>query len=570
VESVFYIAYMTSLGIFAILASLFGIREKAKSFLYTMILWGLLLWLMHFLILSPQWLLANGDLMYMYKVYERTIDSSHYPFNDLELIRIRPNYVYYPTPFMIQAVLSIVMGIDPKLLMYIPLTMFCVYIVTVLLTILILKRVSTLLRPLVLAPLFSFIGISITSYFVYSHISRALIFLTLYHAICRSAKNSAKDLLTLILLSAVAVLGHSQEPITFLLLLTIFVLVQQFLGIIFKYGIDKNIFYLFISFTILAIAYNMFSAGGVFKGIVMFLKSFVNTVFSTNPIEALESKSAVAYAILSPFEGWLMILGYAAYLLYASFTVGGYLVEGLKKRNINTAGYGVTLIMYAILTALPLVARGVGADLWWRPVWALTTFASIGSTMLKGNRKYTASKFLSTVSRGGQLLPLTALTAIASLFLFANIVYSRVNLVPSEVYTHEASTINEFYAVISGQPILSNIHLFKIVLIDTPSAPAYEVSRALTYANISSGSFFTLFLNCSIPTYSVHYFNGIAKSRDFSPISKGLGMCIDAGTNISNTNVYIGSQAIIIGGEPSSLSISIILASKSFFIGFLQ
>lgn len=78
----FYIAYMVSLGIFAILASLFGIRKKVKPFLYAMILWGLLLWPMYFLILSPRWVLANGDLMYMYKVYERTINSSQYLFND--------------------------------------------------------------------------------------------------------------------------------------------------------------------------------------------------------------------------------------------------------------------------------------------------------------------------------------------------------------------------------------------------------------------------------------------------------------------------------------------------------
>jgi len=564
VESAFYIAYMASLGIFAILASLFGIRKKTKSFLYTMILWGLLLWLMYFLILSPQWALSNEDLMYMYKVYERTIDSNHYPFNDLELIRIRPNYVYYPTPFMIQAVLSIIMGIDPKLLMYIPLTMFCVYIVIVLLTILILKRVSALLRPLVLASLFSFIGISITSYFIYSHISRALIFLTLYHAICRSAKNSAKDLLVLILLFTATVLGHSQEPITFLLLLTIFVLVQQFSGTIFKYEVSKNILYLSISFTILVIAYDVFSAGDVFEGIVTFLKNFASIIFSTNPVESLESKSAVVYAILTPFESWLMISGYVIYLLYATFIIGGHLIEGLKERDVNITSYGVTLIIYAILVALPLVAHGVGADLWWRPIWALTTFASIGNTMLEGKHKYIVSKFFFTVNRGGHLLSLTALITITSLFLFANIIYSRVHLIPSEVYIHEASTKNELYAVISGQSIFSNMHLSKIVLIDTPSAPAYEVSMAPIYANVSGSTLFTLFSNCNIPTYSIHYFNGIAKSRDFSPISKGLGMCIDDNGDI---RTYIGNQIIIVGGEPPSLGISVILMSKSFFIG---
>jgi len=566
VASAFYTTYMTSLGIFAILASLFGIRKKVGQFFYTMVLWGLLLWLMYFLILSPQWLLANGDLMYMYKVYERIIDSGRYPFNDLELIRIRPNYVYYPTPFMIQAILSIIMGIDSKLLMYVPLTMFCIYIVIILLTMLVLKRVSTPLRPLALAPLFSFIGISLTSYFIYSHISRALIFLVLYYVICRSAKNSAKDLLISILLSAAAVLGHSQEPITFLLLLVIFVLVQQFFGVLFRYGIDKNLLYLFMSLAILVIAYNTFSAGGVFEGILKFLKSFVNTIFSTNPIESLESKSAIAYAILTPFESWLMILGYVTYLLYAAFIVGGYLIEGLKERDVNSTSFGVTLIMYVFFTALSLIARGVGADLWWRPVWALTTFASIGSTMLEGKYKSIVSKFLSKANCDKHLPSLMSLIAITSLFLFANIIYSRVHLIPSEVYTHEASTINEFYAVISGYPIFSVMPTLKIVLIDTPSAPAYEVSRALIYANVSGGSFFTLFSNCSIPRYSIYYFNGVAKSRDFSLLTKGLGICID---NINTNDIYmfIGNQAIIIGGELPSFGISTILASKSFFVG---
>jgi len=558
-----YITYITSLGIFAILASLFGIRRKVKPFLYAMILWRLLLWLLYFFILSPQWVLANGDLMYMYKVYERTIDNGHYPFNDLELIRIRPNYVYYPTPFMIQAVLSIIMGADPKLLMYVPLAMFCVYIVVVALTILVLKRVSTLLRPLVLAPLFSFIGIYVTSYFIYSHVSRALIFLILYYVICRSTKNSAKDLLILTLLSVAVVLGHSQEPITFLLLLVIFVSVQQFLGVLFKYGVDKNFLHLFMSFTTLVITYNIFSAGGVFEGIVKFLKSFVNVIFSTNPIESLESKSAIVYTILTPFETRLVVLGYVIYSLYVTLIIGGYLIKGLKARDVNTTSYGVTLAIYAILAALPLVAHGVGTDLWWRPVWALTAFASIGSTMLEGKHKPVVSRFLSTVNRGRHLLSFTALIAVTSLFLFANVIYSRVHLIPSEVYTHEASTINEFYAVISGQSILSNMHLFKIVLIDTPSAPAYEVSRALIYANVSSG-IFVLFSNCNIPVYPVHYFNGVTKSRDFSLISGSLGMCID---DNSNLHAYIGDQVIIVGGEPLSLGISVILMSKSFFIG---
>jgi len=558
-----YTAYMTFLATFAILVSLWGISKKVRQFLYTMVLWGVLLWLMHVLILSPQWILANGDLVYMYKVYEKVIDSGRYPFDEPELIIIRPNYVYYPTPFIIQAILSIVMGIDPKLLMYVPLTMFCVYIIVVLLTILVLKHVSTLLRPLALAPLFSFIGISLTSYFIYSHISRVLIFLVLYYAISQSMKNSTKDFLVLILLSAVAVLGHSQEPITFLLLLMIFVSIQQLLRILFKYGTSNNFFYLFVLYAILVITYNMFSAGGVVEGTLKFLKNLVNIIFSMNAIESLESKSAIVYTILTPFESLLMVLGYALYLLYAAFIVSRYLIEGLKERNINAVSYGVTVIIYAILIAIPLIAPGVGADLWWRPVWALTTFASIGSIMLESKHK---SIFLSKTNYGRQLLSLMALIAITSLFLFANIIYSRFHLIPSEVYMHEASTINELYAIISRGSIFSNIHLFKIFLIDTPSAPAYEVSRALIYANVLSGSFFTLFSNCNIPTYFIHYFNGVAKLRDFSMLAEGLGVCIDD-IDINNFYIHTRNQAVIIGGESPSFSISIILISKSFFVG---
>jgi len=571
--SVFYILYMSFLGIFATLASLFGIRGKVKMFLYVMILWGLVPLFMWFYTHAPYGFFANEDLRYMYKVYEKTIISGRYPFEDLELTTNRPNYVYYPTSFMMQAALSIITGIDPKLLMYVSLSTLSAYIIIVLLIALMLKHAPTLLRPLVLAPLFGFLGITFTGNFIYSKIPMTLILLILYYAIYYPVKNFTKNTLILAILSVATVLGHSQQPITFLLLLVIFTLVQQALGILFKYRIDKSFIYFFILFTTIVIAYNIFRAGSFFEGIITFMLNFINTILSTRLTESIESKATIAYGILTPFEILSILLGYLLYLFYGTITISKYLVRSFKKRDINTISYGITLMIYTTFGAvLPLIAKEIGADLWWRPLWALEAFASIGSIMVKSERKSlpASNRPLSTFEDGRHLMLFVVLIAITSLFLFANLIYTRIHLSPSKVYLHETLIMNEFYAVTSNKgSIFNNMNTFRLIIIDTPSAPAYEILNALKYANISSSKIFTLFLNCNISTYYLDYFNGKAKPRDFSLLKGRLDACVD---DIEDIYAYNSNEIIIIGGEQPSilLNISLVFTTKSFFIGLVK
>ncbi len=64
-------------------------------------LFGSILWSVYYIIQGPNRILANVDLIYMNKVAEEVVVSGHYPFNNKELLVVRPNYVEYPIPFVL-------------------------------------------------------------------------------------------------------------------------------------------------------------------------------------------------------------------------------------------------------------------------------------------------------------------------------------------------------------------------------------------------------------------------------------------------------------------------------------
>jgi len=224
--------------------------------------------------------------------------------------------------------------------------------------------------------------------------------------------------------------------------------------------------------------------------------------------------------------------------------------------------------VYTIFAILPLIAKGIGPDLWWRPLWALMAFASTGTSIVENKREplSASDSHPSTVKHGRHPLSL-AILIIISVFLFANIIYARVHLIPSEVYVHETSVMNEFYAIVSNKGLVfDNIHIFRIFIIDTPSSPSYEILHIMTYVNIPSNKFFILYLDCNISTYYISYFNGVRKSRDFSMLTNGLGICINS---INDVYTYTSGQAVIMGNElPSNpLNVSLVFVTRSFFIG---
>ncbi|MGB9831351.1 MAG: hypothetical protein ACPLSP_04670, partial [Fervidicoccus fontis] len=220
-----YIISFLSIIIFMFTIAIMTYIRNLNALLFAFVGWSLALWLSYFFILSPLWIAANGDLNRMNAVVSKIIENSHYPFNDSLLLIERPNYVQYPTSFIIQAMLSIVTSLSPEILAYsVPVVMYAAYFINVTITILVLKKNRDKMLDLFAhIPSLSFINIILFLYFVYSNVIRSLIFLLIYVLyIIYLNKGDARSFILLITVSIAIVVGHSQEPITMLLLLSIY------------------------------------------------------------------------------------------------------------------------------------------------------------------------------------------------------------------------------------------------------------------------------------------------------------------------------------------------------------
>jgi len=174
-----YVAIMLSLLLYSALVSYLVVSKHLKHLLLTMVLWNLSIWIIYYIVLTPSWILANGDLIVMSKVSEEIVMKGYYPFNNEHLLSIRPNYVLYPTSFTLQAILSIITSINVWTLMYIPILMYAIYFSILLLVLSLLKEIPSRFSLFVIIPILSFITPQ-TIFFVYSHVTRALLFLFLY------------------------------------------------------------------------------------------------------------------------------------------------------------------------------------------------------------------------------------------------------------------------------------------------------------------------------------------------------------------------------------------------------
>jgi hypothetical protein len=177
-----YVIAMLALFLYSISASYLLVFKHSKYLLLLLMLWNFSIWIAYYVVLTPDYFLVNGDLVFMSKVSEEIVREGRYPFNNEYLIFNRPNYVLYPTSFILQAVLSMITSIDVWTLMYVPILMYAAHVLILILTLLLMKRTPSKLSLFVAILVLGFVIIRIT-YFIYSQITRALLYLLMYVSI---------------------------------------------------------------------------------------------------------------------------------------------------------------------------------------------------------------------------------------------------------------------------------------------------------------------------------------------------------------------------------------------------
>ena len=174
-----YTLSLLSISLYSIFFCISVMLKNSRTIIIVALLYGTALWLIYYAVLGPNWIMANGDLLYMYKVSERTFATGRYPFDDQILLSFRPNYVEYPTPFILQTILSMITSIDTLTLMYIPIVMYSSFILITVLTVLLMKRCSRELLPLATIPILSFMS-PYPKYFIYPQVKITSFLIAVY------------------------------------------------------------------------------------------------------------------------------------------------------------------------------------------------------------------------------------------------------------------------------------------------------------------------------------------------------------------------------------------------------
>jgi len=548
-----YAAIMLTLLLYSVLVSYLVVSKHLKHLLLTMVLWSLSIWIVYYIVLTPSWILANGDLIVMSKVSEEIVMKGYYPFNNEYLLSIRPNYVLYPTSFMLQAILSIVTSINVRTLMYIPILMYAIYFSILLLVLSLLRETINTLSLFAVIPILSFIAPQ-TIYFVYSHVTRALLFLFLYIYVKVFFTGSGKkkvgaSIAALALLAISSTLGHSQEPITFFIFLALFTLIVlplQFRNEKHSYHLRFLLIpvYLFLS---LVLAYNIYIATFVFQGIASLIKQILTTLLPRSSIEIITQKTSIAQGVLTREELILVAIGFGVAVIYATIFLLRHLINVIHNKSWYEMAFDLAILTYGLLAVLPLIMPGIGTDLFWRPLWPLFTTLALWP--------YIISQRQSVHYKQVKALHMLVLVIIV-LFTFSNLLYMRLHLVSSSVYTHEALTIT---SIVKSSLIeyLKNAPDVKVIILDSPNQPAYEISRALMYLIPETKVEIKIqVLQPEVRWYAnLSYLNGLAKLRGYN-----VGYHVVEEENTYNAYIFASTYDIPL--------IPAILTSKNIVFSF--
>jgi hypothetical protein len=517
-----YAPTIIALLLYSMLASCLAASRQGKHLMFLLIMWSLSIWIVYYMVLSPSWILANGDLLLMSKVSEEIVSNGYYPFNNEYLLTTRPNYVLYPIPFMLQAILSIVTSIKVQILIYVSILMYAVYILIITLTLLLMKKVSSKFLPFVMLPILSFVSPQ-PIHFVYSHLSRAFLFLFLYvymRSFLVGEKKVKASIITLTLLAVSSTLGHSQEPITFSIFLMLFIVMMFLIQHKIKRSGSSYLLIPGYIIILLVLIYNDYVAAYTFQGIVLFLKQILIDLLPESSINVVTQKTYIAQSVLQWWEFMLVVIGFVAMIFYVIIILLEHLIRALRIQKWHIIAFDFTIIVYGLMALLPLTMRGIGPDLFFRPLWTLFIALSILPMILISQEE--TSFHLRNYK---QIKVFLAIMIVLTLFILSNSIYMRIHLVSSSVYTHEASTID---TILKSGLIKylqsSEIEIFRAIIIDSPYQPAYEIGRALLYLIAGSRVEITILsIQPEVKEYvNLSYLNGLIKYREF--ISSNISM----------------------------------------------
>jgi hypothetical protein len=531
-----YFLSFTSIILYTISISITVLTKDIYIFIIQTVLFGFTLWAVYYIIWGPNLIMANGDLMYMNKVAEEIVVSGRYPFNDQALLVARPNYVQYPVPFMLQAILSMITSINVTTLMYIPIVMYLIFILVVVIVSLLMKYTSEDLLPLSIIPAISFIT-PYPIYFVYSNLSRALLLLMTYVLFIKSREVKPYYTVSIlaVMLSISAILGHVQEPITFGVFYIIYLLSLLIVTILQKNIIRyPNYIKQIIIFILLVFSYNIYVSIITFHGVLNLLISMLIKLLLESSIETAVTKTSIAQSVLTKEEFITMLIGFIIMMGYVLIQLLKYTVRSFKNKDNETLALGISIFLYGIIALIPFLMPSIGQSLYWRSLWSLFAMISIWTVMITGKQNHSNDVENNHIYNNIKIFRKVIVIIILILYILAVNIYLRVQLISSSVYTHEASTIN---MLIDSSLIkylqISHISSNNITIIDTPDQPAYETAAALLYLNPNISPCIIM-LDSGVKYYTnIKYLNGLPKIRQLN-------------NNATCTNLSILNSTIII------------------------
>jgi hypothetical protein len=120
---------------------------------------------------------------------------------------------------------------------------------------------------------------------------------------------------------------------------------------------------------------------------------------------------------------------------------------------------------------------------------------------------------------------------IVTFFAFSSTIYSRLHLISSDVYVHE-SPIARSMVKISFIRSLQSSEPVRIVVLDSPNQPAYEITGTLQYMiSDTKVTIAVQALQPNIEWYRLSYLNELPKLREYT---------MEYSSNIENEdNIYI-------------------------------
>lgn len=548
-----YLLIMLSLFLFSFSASYYIIVYKHSRSLLVLIfiVIPLVIKVIMTLSLSDKWLLANEDLIYMIKIPEKIVTTARYPFNDVEILTNRPNYLEYPSSFLLQAMLSLILDVDIDVLMLFPIASWIAYTIILSITLNVVSRDqhnkvfrSHYVTYIMGLLMFNFLTLAFLNVFIYSNIIRALIVLYIYvllkYAI--DLKFRSKCTFTLLtLLSISIVLGHSQEPTMLFLYLVLLTLVSTIIkslrGGDVNNVIHKGLTLSMVAYIALFLFINMFYSIATYSSTIKYILTLISNILGKVSLEALIIKEKIASQVLTHLELCTLYIT----LLFNVVVILEILMRCLKegRGNIFILSIVISSGIFLIINGLTILHQGILSDLIFRPLWIFLCSLMLISISTK-NMDFNNQSLRRGNIRFERII--TSLLIISlSLFIVSNVIYSRYHILTSDVYTHESLTI-EMLSSLKKLISSSNMLHSKTLIIDTPKNPSYEIFRALTLLTNITCKVTIIYLNPEVQSYYYSYLNGISKSRNILENADDIAI-------ITNLNDYLNLIRKIVNGK---------------------